>query len=303
MAPIDPITLRIPEIKTYHKHPYKSISPLRPELSQKGKTVLITGASSGIGFAIARGFVQAKARRVILLGRREGVVKAAAEKLGAEVEKGDLKEVGTEVVPLVCDISDLGETEKLWEGLKREGVVVDVLVLNAAVTGKIGSVLGNGFSEVWGAFEVNVRSVLDWTARFYNQEQGEGRQKVCAFLFLFSIFLSFSLSLFLPSRFDPPSFISHLGFNSLALSRSPLHHPFSRSLFITLFLSLSLISLPFSSLHFLSFISLAVYLPLCIPVFIFLHLLYLSLISLLYLSLSPLSINTTPSPQPFQNKY
>lgn len=47
-------------------------------------------------------------------------------------------------------------------------MVVDVLVLNAAVIGKIGSVLGNKFGEVWGAFKVNVRSMLDWTARFYS---------------------------------------------------------------------------------------------------------------------------------------
>lgn len=44
--------------KTIHKTTYPTIDPARPELSQAGRTVVITGGSAGIGFAIAQGFAQ-----------------------------------------------------------------------------------------------------------------------------------------------------------------------------------------------------------------------------------------------------
>jgi len=167
--------LRIPLIKTHHKSPYPSISPARPELSQAGKTVLIAGGSAGIGFAIARAFVQAKASRVILLGRRRDVLEASAAKLAAEVAD----KMSTTVEGRVCDISNLNDTARLWENLQRESIFVDVLVLNAAVTGKLGPILSHALADTWSAFEVNVRTILDFTGHFYGQDGEAGRQKVC----------------------------------------------------------------------------------------------------------------------------
>ncbi|KAH8902268.1 NAD(P)-binding protein [Coniochaeta sp. PMI_546] len=158
------ITLKTPLIKTYHKTSYPSISPLRPELSQVGKTVLIAGGSTGIGYAIAQGFVQAKASRVIILGRREDVVKASAAKLAAEAT--DRK---TMVVGLQCDIVDLSDSEKLWDGFKKDGIVIDILVMNAAIVGGASKLMEGGLEKTWRAFEVNVRTLLDFAWRLENQ--------------------------------------------------------------------------------------------------------------------------------------
>jgi short-subunit dehydrogenase len=171
-------TLKTPSIRTLHHAEYPAISPLRPELSKAGKTVLIAGGSTGIGFAIARAFVRAKAARVILLGRREAVVKESAAKLAAEV----VDKAATTVVPLVCDVVNLAESAKLWDSLKKDGIFVDVLVLNAATFGEPKPILEAGLASVWGAFEVNVRMLLDFAERFYKQQVGGGegrRQKVC----------------------------------------------------------------------------------------------------------------------------
>ncbi|KAG7410597.1 hypothetical protein Forpe1208_v010670 [Fusarium oxysporum f. sp. rapae] len=55
--------MSLPGLKTLHKKPYHAIYPTRPELSQEGRTILITGGNSGIGFPIARSFVISKAKR------------------------------------------------------------------------------------------------------------------------------------------------------------------------------------------------------------------------------------------------
>ncbi|KAK4233367.1 hypothetical protein C8A03DRAFT_19550 [Achaetomium macrosporum] len=54
---------------TWHNATYPAISPLRPELSAKGKTIVITGAGTGIGRQAALSFANAGAARVVLLGR------------------------------------------------------------------------------------------------------------------------------------------------------------------------------------------------------------------------------------------
>lgn len=155
-----------PALKVNHSEPYASISPLRPELSQKGKTILITGGNSGIGFAIARGFIKASAKQVIIVARRPDVLEGAAQKLSrAAAEQGS----GTSISWKVCDLADLTSVENLWAQLEKDHTVVDVLVLNAAAGGATAPILQSGLAAVWADFEANVRSSLDLTERFYKQ--------------------------------------------------------------------------------------------------------------------------------------
>ncbi|KAK4231865.1 NAD(P)-binding protein [Podospora fimiseda] len=167
MAPKFPsVSLRNTFIKTLHKKPYPSISPSLPELSQSDRTVVIAGGSTGIGFAIARAFVQAKAKKLILLGRRETVLYDAIAKLKTEEDTKD-----TILEGRACDIANLKETQKLWTEFKAEGIEVDVLVMNAAVTGDSTAILKAGFEKTWGVFEVNVRALLDFAGWFYQQNE------------------------------------------------------------------------------------------------------------------------------------
>ncbi|KAK1570233.1 short chain dehydrogenase [Colletotrichum navitas] len=156
--------------KTIHKKPYPAILPSRPELSQKGRTILITGGSAGIGFAIAQSFAQAGAKRVIILGRRQNLVDEAVSKLEKEYQSVQFSGFSS-------DVNDLGDNEKLWKGFEEDGTVIDVLVLNAAKISNDGSILALGRDYVWDSFTMNVRSLLDLSERFYNQKNGEGRQK------------------------------------------------------------------------------------------------------------------------------
>ena len=63
--------------KRVYNHAYDAILPTRPELSQAGKTVLITAATGGIAYAIARNFGIAGADKVIITGRSEERLKTA----------------------------------------------------------------------------------------------------------------------------------------------------------------------------------------------------------------------------------
>ncbi|GIJ99558.1 hypothetical protein Aspvir_001692 [Aspergillus viridinutans] len=133
-----------------HNAPYPAIAPSPPELSQAGKTVLITGGHTGIGYAIARAFAQASAKRLIIIGRRDNLVASAAARLAAEFPS-------TQTVGLICDIAN-------------DNILIDVVVLNAAI-------LDLGRDKVWEEYITNVRTHLDFTERLYKQPGAKVRQK------------------------------------------------------------------------------------------------------------------------------
>ena len=87
------------------------------------KTVLITGATSGIGLSCARKFAE-NGDRVILTGRN-------AEKL--EAIKQELSAKGTEVLTLTFDVRDRNAAQKAIEDLPAEWQQIDVLVNNAGL--------------------------------------------------------------------------------------------------------------------------------------------------------------------------
>lgn len=87
-------------VKTTHNASYESISPSLKELSQAGRTVLVTGRSSGIGLAIARGFTEAHASAVILTGRTIETLSPVASRLAADFPE-------TKFVPKTLDIANI----------------------------------------------------------------------------------------------------------------------------------------------------------------------------------------------------
>lgn len=87
------------------------------------KTVLITGATSGIGLGCARKFAK-NGDRLILTGRNE-------ERL-SEICK-ELTDEGAEVVTLVFDVRDREEAKKQLSELPAEWQDIDVLVNNAGL--------------------------------------------------------------------------------------------------------------------------------------------------------------------------
>jgi NAD(P)-dependent dehydrogenase (short-subunit alcohol dehydrogenase family) len=159
--------MSLPNLQTYHKKPYEAISPSRPELRQDGRTVVVTGGSSGIGRAIARGYLAAGAALVIILGRRQEILQSAVTGLNQEAETNAYS---GSAEGLVCDVYDLASIAKLWQAIGDRQILVGTLVLNASAYGATETILQGGIHKVWSDFEANVRGPLAMTDHFYKQQ-------------------------------------------------------------------------------------------------------------------------------------
>lgn len=152
--------------KTVHREPYPAISPSRPELSQAGKTVLITGGGTGVGFNIAKSFVRASASTIIIIGRRSDILEKAASDLQEEAK---VVNTTTNIITRSCDVCDLTKVNALWEDLASQAITVDILVANVGRSSEAKSMIERGADQVWSDFEINVKSPIYFTEKFYSQ--------------------------------------------------------------------------------------------------------------------------------------
>lgn len=86
------------------------------------RTILITGASAGIGAALAR-VCAARGHDLILTARREGPLQALAEDLAAAH--------GVDATAVVADLAEPNAPGRLFEAIAARGLRVDGLVNNA----------------------------------------------------------------------------------------------------------------------------------------------------------------------------
>jgi short-subunit dehydrogenase len=117
-----------------------------------GQTALLTGASGGLGHAIARALA-ARGAQLVLTARRTQVLEALASETGGRA--------------VACDLSDRAAAE----GLVDEVGPVDVLVANAGVPGS-GGILTFSIEEIDRALDVNLRAPMI-LARLFGERMAE----------------------------------------------------------------------------------------------------------------------------------
>lgn len=113
-------------------------------------TVLVTGASSGIGAATARAFAR-RGDRVIASPR-------SADRLDALV--AEIADAGGEALALPLDVCDADAHAAAIAGLPPEWAAIDVAVLNAGLARGIGPVWENTVDEIDAVVDTNVKGVL-----------------------------------------------------------------------------------------------------------------------------------------------
>lgn len=117
------------------------------------KTVMITGATSGIGEACARKFAQG-GYRLIITGRNN-------EKLDAL--KKELSATGTEVTALTFDVRDRKAAEEAIKGLTAEWEVIDVLINNAGLALGLDKEYEGSLDDFETMIDTNVKGLLTMT--------------------------------------------------------------------------------------------------------------------------------------------
>jgi len=95
--------------------------PRRTRIPLRGKRVLITGASSGIGEAGAEQFAAAEAEVIVVARRAELLEELAAR----------IADAGGTATALPCDLSDLDAVDALADTVEQRFGGVDILVNNA----------------------------------------------------------------------------------------------------------------------------------------------------------------------------
>jgi NAD(P)-dependent dehydrogenase (short-subunit alcohol dehydrogenase family) len=126
------------------------------EISLDGKVALVTGASRGIGRAIA-GSLAAAGAKVMLTSRKHDQLEVAAAEIG-----GDTAVFAANVGDLDAASACVSATIERFGGL-------DILVNNAATNPYYGPTLGVDASRFDKTFDVNLRGPLFWCQAAYEQ--------------------------------------------------------------------------------------------------------------------------------------
>lgn len=114
-----------------------------------GKWALVTGASAGIGAALARELA-GRGAKLILTARRKERLEALADELAAR---------GTEVCTVAADLNDPAAPQQIYDATEGAGLAVDILVNNAGL-GLFGAFHSNAVEQELSQVRVNCEAVV-----------------------------------------------------------------------------------------------------------------------------------------------
>ncbi|KIW11831.1 hypothetical protein PV08_09104 [Exophiala spinifera] len=143
-----------------YRDQYPSIDPASSKLSQAGKTIIITGASAGIG---RRGIVPAFAK-----AGPKALVLVARSLASLEATEAVVREINPSIKVLLVptSISDEAAVTSLYETVRTTLGHADVLVNNAGSNTEVALIGDSTPAKWWADFETNVRGTYLMTRGF-----------------------------------------------------------------------------------------------------------------------------------------
>jgi short-subunit dehydrogenase len=117
-----------------------------------GKWALVTGASAGIGVALARELATHGAKLILTARRRDRLEAFAAE----------LASKGTEVRIVTADLNDPAAPQQIYDATAGAGLTVDILINNAGL-GLYGAFSSNDVTQELSQIRVNCEAMVRLT--------------------------------------------------------------------------------------------------------------------------------------------
>jgi hypothetical protein len=116
------------------------------------KTVLVTGASTGIGYALAKELAKKGSKLILTATAR------SEDKL--HMLANDLKSSGSEAYVFIKDLSIIGAAEELFNEIKSTGLDIDLLINNAGY-GRWGELTSIGRDDYASMIQLNIVALTD----------------------------------------------------------------------------------------------------------------------------------------------
>ncbi len=128
------------------------------------KVAVVTGASKGIGLAIARALGEAGASVVVSSRKQEAIEQAAA----------DLQKDGLQALPLACQVGEAASMQALVDNTVKALGGIDILVNNAATNPVFGPAIQTDSAAFDKIMQVNVKGPFELAKLVYPHMQARG---------------------------------------------------------------------------------------------------------------------------------
>jgi NAD(P)-dependent dehydrogenase (short-subunit alcohol dehydrogenase family) len=128
---------------------------LRPELSAKGRTIVITGGGTSIGAGIAKSFAAAGSTKIAIMSRTEKNLIATKQAIETEFPE-------TQVLVVVADISNMTQVDEGFNKISQAFGKIHIFISNAGFLPVARPLLSPEFDieDWWTTFNTNVLGVL-----------------------------------------------------------------------------------------------------------------------------------------------
>ena len=136
-------------------------------MAEMNKYALITGASSGIGFELAKLFARDRYNLVIVGRRLPELEKCASE----------LRGMGVEVVPVAADLFEKDAPRNIYNQVTSRGIQIDALV-NDAGQGEYGLFTDTDLDRETDLIQLNIVAYVALTKHFLKDMLARGRGKI-----------------------------------------------------------------------------------------------------------------------------